>query len=378
MNDQQEFLRSNVAPILASHFRGGSLASQSLYVDPVAGFITALLPVVKEKVDSVLTQVSNQPELVSQFISELMTFDQAVRNEFKYDGGNLDVGWKGLSWGVLDVWFDQWSEVEKDFALKRYQDIIRAPDAGDIDYDGTPLGKTKATHGAAKVTNLIATVTTTYNRLRKFSQKVRFLINIQAEILDHYLGRLNDSLEIYQATTSAVGRTLHGVTREQQAALEGLGGLESLCKVFGSAEHMISMLREWSNEEVNVFDPLSKRMINKIPQFFVELWEELQNRAKTTNVKDNLAGSMTYAEVKDVTSDAVGSESEGSLFDVTINNYKSIQNKADNLIEQAIKYSFSTIFKQYLSKAQWTTIGDLPTPSKLWIPMGLKSPLISP
>lgn len=216
----------------------------------MAGFVTALLPVVKEKVDSVLTQIATEPELLSQFISELLTFDQAVRDKFNYDGGNSDVGWKGLSWDVLDIWFDRWSQVEKDFALKRYQDINRSPDAGDIDYDGTPLGKTKTTYGAAKVTDLIATVTTTYNKLRKFSQRVRFLINIQAEILDQYLGRLKDSLEIYQARTSAVGRTLHGVTREQQAALEGIGGLESLCKVFGSAEHLISMLKEWSNEEV--------------------------------------------------------------------------------------------------------------------------------
>lgn len=250
VNTHQEFLQHNITPILANHFRGSPLASQSLYIDPVAGFITALLPVVNEKVNSVLDQISSQPELLSQFISELLTFDDAVRTELKYDGGNTDVGWKGLSWDVMDVWFDQWSQVEKDFALKRYQDIIKSSDSGNIDFDGTPLGKTKATYGAAKVTDLIATITTTYSKLRRFSQKVRFLITIQAEIFDQYLGRLNDSLEIYNAAMSTVGRTLHGVTREQQSALEGLGGMESLCKVYGSADHLISVLKEWKNEEV--------------------------------------------------------------------------------------------------------------------------------
>lgn len=247
---QQEFLRYNITPILATHFRENLLVGQSLYVDPVAGFITALLPVVKEKINSVLSQIGKEPDQLSQFINELFTFDQTIRDKFNYDGGNAEYGWKGLSWDVLDSWFDEWSRVEKDFALTRYQEIIKSADAGEIDYDGAPAGKTKTTHGAAKVTDLISNVTLTYNKLRKFSQKVRFLINIQAEILDQYLGRLNDSLEIYQATTSAVGRTLHGVTKEQQAALEGLGGLESLCKVYGSAEHLISMLKEWSNEEV--------------------------------------------------------------------------------------------------------------------------------
>jgi hypothetical protein len=44
---------------------------------------------------------------------------------------------------------------------------------------------------------------------------------------------------------------LHGVSKEQQAALEGVGGLESLCKVFGSAEYLITMLKDWSNDVVS-------------------------------------------------------------------------------------------------------------------------------
>lgn len=76
---------------------------------------------------------------------------------------------------------------------------------------------------------------------------------------------------------------------------------------------------------------------------------------------------MTYTEVKDVTSQSVGSDSEGSLFDVTIDNYEHIRDKAESLIEQAIKYSFPTTFKQYVTKAQWTTIGDVPNPSELTV-----------
>ena len=259
----QDFLRSNLTFTLASHFRDTPLAGQSLYVDPVAGFINALLPVVKEKLDSVLSQIGQEPNLLSQIVKEIFSFDQTVRDKFNYDGGNGEQGWKGLSWEVLDKWFPEWSQVEKRFALKRYQEIIKAPNSGDIDYDGAPIGKTKATYGAGQVTDLIATVTTTYNRLRKFAQRVMFLIDIQAEILDQYLGRLNDSLESYQSMTSAVGRTLHGVTREQQASLEGVGGLRSLCKVFGSAEHMVSMLKEWSNEEASdILNVLSSKLIN--------------------------------------------------------------------------------------------------------------------
>lgn len=81
---------------------------------------------------------------------------------------------------------------------------------------------------------------------------------------------------------------------------------------------------------------------------------------------------MTYAEVKDVTSTAVGSEDDGSLFDVTIANYVDIRDKAEAAIVQAIRSSFPVIFRQYINKAQWTTIGDVPTPSES---TGLKFPL---
>ncbi|KAH8791597.1 RINT-1 family protein-like protein [Hyaloscypha finlandica] len=342
----EDFLRENVGPVLAAHFRGNILAGNTLYVDPVAALITALLPVLKEKVDTLVSEISREPQYLSRFMVQLMNFDDAIRARFNYDGGNPEHGWKGLTWDVLDTWFERWLEVEKEFALQRYRDIMDAPDSGLIDYDSYAAGKTKPTYGATKVTDLILTVTLQYNKLRRFSHKFRFLVSIQAEILDQYLGRLRDSLDVYQTVTSTVGRTLHGVTKEQLAALEGVGGLESLCKVFGSAEHLNNMLNEWGNEE-----------------FFVDLWDHLQDRAKVTPVEDNLVGNMTYTEVKDCTSEAVGSRDEGSVFDVAINDFQSLRNKAEKLITGALKYKFPANLSQYLSKPEWQTIDDAPLSS---------------
>lgn len=114
-------------------------------------------------------------------------------------------------------------------------------------------GKTRPTYGATRVADLIDTVTKSYDKLRKFSHKMRFLIEIQAEILDQYQGRLSESLDAYQTITNPVARTLHGVSKEQQAELEGIRGIESLCKVYGSAEYIINVLHEWSDSEVSIF-----------------------------------------------------------------------------------------------------------------------------
>jgi hypothetical protein len=113
------------------------LAGNPLYVDPVSAFITALLPVMKEKVDDIVVKIANEPRLLSRFMKQLLDFDDRIRNRFDYEGGNPETGWKGLTWEVLDTWFDQWLKAEKDFALARYQEIIRSSDSGQIDYDST-------------------------------------------------------------------------------------------------------------------------------------------------------------------------------------------------------------------------------------------------
>jgi RAD50-interacting protein 1 len=132
-----------------------------------------------------------------------------------------------------------------------YRGIIQSPDTGLIDYDSTMPGKTRPTFGATRVADLIDTVTNSYDKLRKFSHKMRFLIEIQAEILDQYQGRLSESLDAYSTITNPVARKFHGISREQQAELEGIKGLESLCKVYGSAEYIINVLHEWSDSEAS-------------------------------------------------------------------------------------------------------------------------------
>lgn len=290
----------------------------------------------------------------------IMKFDDRIRKEFNYDGGDSKFGWKGMTWRVLNTWFDRWLDVEKDFALSRYEDIMAAHDSGQIDYDSTGVGKTKPTYGASKVTDLLGNVTHLYQPIRRLSWKLRFLIDIQIAILDRYHNRLKDSLDLYQAITSTVGRTLHGVTKEQQAALEGTGGLESLCKVYGSAEHVVNTLRDWGNEIVSDFNHgivMAAAVLTTL-KFFVELWEELQKKAKYTALEDNLAGPMSYTDVKNSTSAFVGSDEDGGVFDETITAFQKRRDHSERLMVEAIKYGFPGTLRPYLSKPQWLTVDE--------------------
>lgn len=250
INKWGDFFRDNLGYVLSAKLHGTPAAQQIVYVDPVCAFITSMLPIMREKVKLVMRDAVRNPTFMSSLIGYLMDFDDNIRSSFSYDGGNPD-GWPGLTSEVLDEWFEQWFQAEKEFALERFLAIMDAPDARGIDYNYAGLGKTKPTFGATRVTDLLRSVTLQYRRVSRFRHKLRFLIGIQLDVLDEFHDRLRGSLEAYGALTSSVGRTLHAVSKEQQAALEGTGSLETLCKVFGSADHIINTLSDWSNETVS-------------------------------------------------------------------------------------------------------------------------------
>lgn len=359
----EDFFRDNLGHLLSWKFRDTSASKNMAYIDPVCALITSMLPVMREKVEQVAVEAIKNPAFLSTFISQLMTFDENVRWKFNYDSGDAENGWPGLTNDVLDEHFETWFKAEKDFALERFHEIMASQEARNIDYDYATTGKMKPTFAAVRVTDLLRSVTTQYERLRKFKYKIRFLIGIQLDILDGFHDRLRGSLEAYQSITSTLGRTLHGVTKEELAALEGTGALETLCKVIGSADHIANALQDWSDEE-----------------FFIILWEELQTRAaKGSGQGDNITPNITYDDVKSRTSSAVGQETdEGALFDETVEAYRRRGNAAQDLLAAALVESHSKAFRAYTSRVQWATIGEaaeIDDPSQLTITPELDEPL---
>ncbi|KFA75814.1 hypothetical protein S40288_01958 [Stachybotrys chartarum IBT 40288] len=356
------FFRDNLSHLLGYKFVDSAAADKTVYVDPVCALITSMLPVLREKVHAVAQDAIANPSFLSGFISNLLIFDDTIRSRFGYDGGDAENGWDGLAAGVLQEHFDSWFQAERKFALERFETIMESQDARKIDYDYAAPGRMKPTFAAVRITDLLRSVTTQYERLRKFKHKIRFLIDIQVDILDAYHDRLRGSLEAYQAITSTIGRTLHGVTKEQQVALEGTGALETLCKVVGSADHVSNTLSEWSDEE-----------------FFSSLWDELQARDTQRSRQDKVTNTMNYDDLRSRTSNATGdAEHDGALFDETVAAYRMRRRAAEELLVAALAESHSKAFRAYLSHVQWTTIGEsavLDDPAQLSITPELDEPL---
>lgn len=85
------------------------------------------------------------------------------------------------------------------------------------------------------------------------------------------------------------------------------------------------------------------------------MWEELQQKAKVTGADDNLAGQMTYTTVKESTSTAMGSDAEGSVFDVTIEGFTRAAETGSRIPYPGPEVRLST---QYEAVSEHTTMDN--------------------
>ena len=183
-----------------------------------------------------------------------------------------------------------------------------------------------------RLKDLLETVTDSYRPLISFSQRLRFLIDIQLAILDQYHERLNSSVEKFLVMSSALARAMQGTSREERQSLSGLQGLERLCRIYGSAAYMENCMRDWS-EDI----------------FFLELWEELETRANKSGPNKTMAGNLNLQEVASITSNTLVSstEGDGALFDTSAAAYRALRFRAEDVIAEHLAAHVRDELKAY-------------------------------
>ena len=148
-------------------------------------FITAVLPMLRRRIKSLLPPIVQNAPLLSHFIHEMIKFDTILREEYFYApfGSNPETQWKGITHEVLvkQNWFGPWLDVEKSckpilccslglrsqnpdlspfiVALSRYQNILVAKDAWEIDYDSVEEREAKPTKSAIRLKDLLEAIT---------------------------------------------------------------------------------------------------------------------------------------------------------------------------------------------------------------------------
>ena len=81
-------------------------------------------------------------------------------------------------------------------------------------------------------------------------------MDVQIAIFDKFHQRLRSGLEAYLAASSTVVRAVQGVSKEDKAGVEGVSGLERLCRIYGSAEYLEKAMSDWSDDVVGDFGVL--------------------------------------------------------------------------------------------------------------------------
>ncbi|OQO08184.1 hypothetical protein B0A48_06978 [Cryoendolithus antarcticus] len=339
-----DFVENALQGLLSQHFRGTDLAMTPAYMDATCALITATLPMLQRKLASIAQQVAAQPNLISHLVHEVMAFDTNIQETYGYAPISPSMTWRGLAYYLLDTlgYSKQWLHVEREFALSRYRAIIDDPKAGELDYDSVAADATKPTKAAIRVNDLLETITDRYKPLVSFSQKLKFLIDIQIAIFDQFHVRLHSSLEAYLTMTSTLARTVHGVSREEQSELQGIKGLDRLCRVFGSAEYLERAMRDWSDDV-----------------FFLELWQELQDRVNNRDSFSSKLGSLQ--ELQRQTYGAVGNEDggvQGALFDETAEAYRRLRVRSEGIIVETFAYNVREALRSYTRITSWASLSS--------------------
>lgn len=350
IDQHSNFISDLLGPIVDEHaLRSDAL--ETVYTDAVSSFISALLPMVTAKCLSFLPQITSEPQLLSHFMREVMSFDNSIRDSWVYVPiPRMMSEWRGLTWTILysHGYFQTWLTVEKDFALARYTSIKDSSDSREIDLDAGP-GQTKPTKGAIRVNDLLETITDRYRGLSSFSYKMKFLLDIQLSIFDDYHNYLHDALQAYIAVSHTAGRLLQG---QSETDTFGLKGLESLAKIFGSAEYLERKMSDWSDD-----------------LFFLELWDELLTRSRAGTGNNTIGTDLRVDDVAAKTSTAIKAnltndetETDGSgLFDQTAAAYRRIRERSEDEIVRAFDINVRNALKTYGKQPQWTSLGDAPS-----------------
>lgn len=101
--------------------------------------------------------------------------------------------------------------------------------------------------------------------------------------------------------------------------------------------------------------------------FFLELWDELQDRARRNTSNKNLAGPLSVEDVAERTSSSVGShEDSGALFDETAGAYKRLRIRTEGIMQDTLIHNMRDSLRSYSRINPWSSLSaDAISPASL-------------
>ncbi|KAI0274887.1 TIP-1 family-domain-containing protein [Gloeopeniophorella convolvens] len=316
------------------------------YVDAWREFTYNLLPFLSRHVKRSAASLLSHPPLLAHTIYQALAFDASLREDGFSLSGTVsgrhsgDAEWQGISEAILGrkEWFDRWMEGEKTFALEQYYEILGAADAWIIADDAaesedaaSPENDTHPTVSARQLKALVEQVTDRYSPLPNFTQRTRFLINVQLPLLESYHGRISSSLDAFESLSSsfvravpgALGASPGGDAKNRGRLTAGVEGIMRLCKALVSARYISTAMESWGED-----------------LFFLELWTEINHKASL----------RARAETHPSLPDPIGSSEDvpdGTIFEELVQQYDKLITRAEDMIVQQVYAEVETAWKTH-------------------------------
>ncbi|CAK9441590.1 uncharacterized protein LODBEIA_P54580 [Lodderomyces beijingensis] len=287
--------------------------------------------------------------LLSHLIFETSTFDQKLRNKYKYNpfitnfNDPVTLKWTGLTGDVLlddPHTVDVWLNFENALATKRFKaEILGADDAFKIDFDYQAReyykgefkghhhhqleGYLRPTYSAYGVSKLINNLNSHFQTLAIVKFQLQYVSKIQLNLLDSYLDAIQRQFEIYidKYNSKSVMNMIPGAMNEDAVAKEALehekqllANIEKLTEIFCSTKFLINCMEVWGEELI-----------------FVQLW----------NMYRTLQADPDHVD-----------DSEG-IFGNLLQRYDKLLTKTVNTYVALFKTEIKQLLKKYVNSSQW-------------------------
>ena len=285
--------------------------------------------------------------LLSHLIFESSSFDQRLRNKYKYNPfinnyrNPILVRWAGLTGDILlddkHHTVERWLDFERDLASKRFKrEILDANDAFKIDFDYQnnhmdQLTKDvlKPTYSAYGVLKLIRNLNSHFQTLTIVKFQLQYVSKIQLKLLDSYLESLKlqykDYIDKYKL--KSVLKVIPGAMDEEIDKKEGKtqdqhlqSGVTKLTELFCSTKFIINAMENW-NHEIH----------------FTKLWKMFLSLQSNSN---------------NAISTKITTKNEG-IFGNLIEQYDALLTKITQSYIEFFRFEIKRLLKKYVNSSQW-------------------------
>ncbi|KAI5964212.1 uncharacterized protein KGF55_002154 [Candida pseudojiufengensis] len=323
---------------------------------PIRNKINKMISIINSNINKVNDDnndiIEKYGRLLTHLIYELSTFDQRLRNKYKYNPNvtdfnvKTDLKWIGITGDIFlnnqNNAFDNWLNFENKLAIKRFEkEIINKEDSFKVDFDYHSTSHTqllKPTYSSYGFIKLINNLNNHLQQIRVFKYNMKYIAKIQLSLLDLYLNEINnqfktitDKLNMKNVLNIIPG----GITDDKNSRPssnsenDSIKNLENLLEIYVSIKYVINSLEEWSEELI-----------------FVQLWDIY----KSLNRETKLNEVMDYY-YNNNSNDAEG-EIDGIFGSITLK-YDKLLNKSINQINSLFINEIKKFLKKYVNSSQW-------------------------